>query len=235
MINRVFKYSEEEARKNNIHFSMKGIYALISIPVIGFCVLVFYIIWNLVDIEGSGDIGINITGCIIGFIAIILAMCYLGSKVSVVLRAKLSGYAVDNENKVYAVYKLDNSDSYFIGGLAAGSMLDQAIDSSIDLGNLGGAIGGILGEVRRNKTMKLMQNFEFIAQIVETAKQKTINGALVTEIVKVHGYTEHSKYVKIHGDFRNLNTGRIKYNKTLKVYKTYNNFEELINAIINVK
>ena len=150
------------------------------------------------------------------------------------MRAKLIGYAIDNEGKIYQATKLNNNGGLYLEGIIAGDLVDKITNNNSHIGaNIGGIVGVTSQYYTLNKSTKIMTNPEIIAQIVENGEK--ISGAKVIEILRTYQYIDKGKYVKVNCDYKLLRGNKILYNKPIKIYKAYNCFNDLINIIINKK
>lgn len=229
MINRVFCYSEDEAKKNGCFSSIKKILLFTVSATLIFC---FIIIMTVVLFDDAFENSFGLFA--IEMIAFLVIVFYVAIKFSLGMRAKLIGYATDTEGRIYQATKLNNGEELYIGGLAAGSLIDTIAKNSSNIGrDLGGAIGAGAQFYTMYKSAQVMSNPEIIAKMVENGQN--ISGAMVIEILKVHSYIDKNRCVKLRCDYRFLKNGKIKYNKTLTIYKAYNYFNDLINIAINKK
>lgn len=228
MINRVFCYSEQEARKNRNNVSIGkmllhviGMTLLLTVAIIVLCFMSDDFMDNPFSI-------ILITFGFMGFV-IWYALSF-GMK----FRSQLTGFATDTNNNVYFASKLNNGESFVIGGMAAEGVIDGILGNSDSFaGDLAKGLGTAMTLYSMNKSAKIMQNPEIIAKMVEYAT--TTTGAEIRQILKVYNYTQNSHKVKIRCDYRIMRTGKIKYNKTITIYKSYNCFNELMNILLNTR
>ncbi len=230
MINRVFCYSNDEAKKNGNNTSAGKMLAQIAGMVLLFCVI--QIIFVSISIGSSDDSFSNYTFSLISIIIFLVIIAsyiiYCRSK----FYSQLTGFATDTDNNIYFVIKLNNAASFAIGGIAVGNSIDRALDKSNSLaGDVAQGTGAVLAWYSLNKSVKIMQNPEIIAKMVECAT--TTTGAEIRQILKIHNYEEDSRKVKIKCDYKIMNNGRIKCNKTINVYKSYNCFNQLMDNLLS--
>ena len=226
MVNRVFCYSDEEAKRNGNSVSI-GKMILQVIGMVLLLVITMFVCFAIFDELMDNLIFllflvICFTGLIIGY----------AIKFGFKFRSQLTGFATDTDNNVYCATKLNNGEEFVIGGIAAGGVIDAVLkDSNSFAGNMAQGVGAAMALYSFNKSAKIMQNPEIIAKIVENAN--TTTGAEVRQILKVYNYTQNSHSVKIRCDYRIMRTGKIKYNKNITIYKSFNCFNDLMNAILN--
>lgn len=216
MVNRVFCYSEDVAKKN-----------CINLPIIYLVLLiVVFIVWIIVGVMVFDSmIPFSITFFV--FITLILYFSIIaGSKT----RSKITAYATDTNGRIFKAMIVNNGQGLGIGGIAAGGLIDQLAGSD---SNIGESIGGVVGSVAQiyamNRSVKYMSNPEIVAKIVETAPN--ITGAEVFEILKVHDIVNRNKSIKVKCDYKNLRTNKVKYRKSLTIEKSYNMFDDLIDVL----
>lgn len=228
MINRVFCYSNEEAKRNGNNTSI-GKMLLQSFGVI-VILLVVLAVASAISADILEDPIFFLT---VPFIFTVVLLCH-ALNFNFKSHSQLTGFATDSDNNVYFVSKLNNGEEFVISGMAAGNIIDKVLDDNNSLaGNLAEGAGAIMSLYSLNKSAKIMQNPEIIAKLVECAN--TTTGAEVRQILKVYNYTENSHRVKIKCDYRIMRSGKIKYNKTMKIYKSYNCFNELMNNLLSTR
>lgn len=226
MINRVFCYSDEEAKRNGNSVSI----GKMILQVIGMLLLLVVAMFLCFDISDDFmDNPIFLLLLVFGFIGWII---YYAIKFNLKFHSQLMGFATDINNNVYCATKLNNGEEFVIGGMAAGGIIDAVLkDSNSFAGNMAEGLGAAMTLYSLNKSAKIMQNPEVIAKMVECAN--TTTGAEVRQILKVYNYTQNSHSVKIRCDYKIMRTGKIKYNKNITIYKSFNCFDDLMNAILN--
>ena len=229
MVNRVFCYSEEYAKKNGCFVSIKSI--ILSASIIGI-LLCFGIVFMAIFSVTNENNSIGLFPILISLF-LVFAFSYI-IQLSKKMRAKLIGYAIDNEGKIYQATKLNYNGGLYLEGIIAGDLVDKITNNNSNIGaNIGGMVGVTSQFYTLNKSTKIMTNPEIIAQIVENGEK--ISGAKVIEILKTYQYIDKGKYVKVNCDYKLLRGNKILYNKPIKIYKAYNCFNDLINIIINKK
>ena len=227
IVDRVFCYSADEAKKNDNYTSRTQ--------------LIIFIVLEMILVTISVLAIIERGSVVIGIITILIGVCLyvvLGIISQVREQSKLQGFATDTDGNVYMTYKLNNGEEFAIGGIAAGGLAKSILDNknvNSNAGNLAGGLGSVIGIgmslYSESKSKKIMQNPEIIAKMEECAE--TTTGASVTKFLKVHSYTENSHKIKIKCDYEIMNTGKIKYNKRITIYKSFNYFDDLKSVILN--
>ena len=227
MVNRVFCYSNQEAKRNRNSTSI-GKMLLQVVALILILIIVMFLSFAFTD--GFKDNPTLLILVISGFTGWII-FCAL--KFNFKYHSQLMGFATDINNNVYCVIKLNNGEEFLIGGMATGKIIDTVLrDNNSFAGNMTEGLGAAMSLYSLNKSAKLMQNPEIIAKMVENATTTTC--AEVRQILKVYNYTQNSHRVKIECDYKIMRTGKIKYNKNITIYKSFNCFNDLMNAILNI-
>lgn len=228
MINRVFTYSNEEARRNGNNVSI----GKMIFQVIGMTLLL--ILAMIITSFMSGDFldsPLFMFIIIFGFTAFVI---WYAIRFGMKFRSQLTGFATDTNNNIYFASKLNNGESFVIGGMAAEGIIDGILgDSNSFAGDLAQGLGTAMTLYSMNKSAKIMQNPEIIARMVECAN--TTTGAEVRQILRVYNYIQNSHKIKIKCDYQIMRNGKIKYNKTMNIYKSYNCFNELMNILLNTR
>ena len=226
MINRVFCYSDEETKRNGNSTSIgKLILQAIGMTLL-LCVAMFVGFAISDDFMNNPLVFFIIVFVFLGWVI------YYAIKFRLKFCPQLMGFATDTENNVYCATKLNNGEEFVIGGMAAGGIIDAILkDRNSFAGDMAEGVGTAMALYSLNKSAKIMQNPEIIAKMVEYAT--TTTGAEVRQILKVYNYTQNSHYVKIRCDYRIMRTGKIKYNKNITIYKSFNCFNDLMNVILN--
>ena len=219
VVNRVFCYSKEVAKKNGNNLP---ILQLVLTFVIGISAIIMLIILLKDNFNDFYLLGVMF----IWFAIIIYYSVLLGLR----LRTRITGYATDSTGRIFKAMTINNGQGLFLGGYAAGNLLDQVVgnDSSV-LGDVGGAIGGAAQLYALNRSAQYMSHPEIIAKMVELAPN--ITGAEVFEILRVYSITDKRKIVKIKCDYKIIRTNKIKYAKNLTIEKSYNMYEDLIKVL----
>lgn len=217
VVDRVFCYSTAEAKKNGNSLSIgKMILQVFLIVIIMMIPLVLMPI--LLDEINGGFI------LIYTFIFIGVLIFYI-IKQRGKIQAQLTAIATVGKN-IYLAIKLNNGEDLFIGGMAAGSIIEnfnQALGDAIQ------GVGSVASLYAISRSSKIMQNPEIIAKMVEYAKETT--GASVFKILKIYNYREDLKKIKITCDYMIMYNGKIKQNKKITIYKSYNCMNDLLNLI----
>lgn len=216
-VNRVFCYSKDIAKKNG---NKLPILELVLITII-FTVAIIALTATLTDSA------ILFTLMMIAFIGLIV---YFSIILGLRLRTRMTGYATTDDGRIFKAMTVNNGQGLYLGGLAAGSMIDQLAGSSKEIGrDLGGAVGAAAQFYAMNKSAQYMSHPEIIAMMVE--KAPNITGAEVWEILKIHNIVEGKKSYKITCDYKILRTDKVKYGKKISIEKSFNMYEQLIQAL----
>jgi len=224
VVNRVFCYSNEEAKKNGNYLSIGKLLLQTFLLIISMVIMLFVII--AINFELMNNFIFMMTFIIIWTLLIITYAIKAGFK----MHSKLMGFATDTTNNIYCAIKLNNGEEFAIGGLAVGNIVDMALgDNNSALGDAIQVAGAAMALYSMDKSAKIMQNPEVISKMVEYAT--TTTGADVRQILKVHSYTESKHKVKIKCDYKSMRSGKIKYGKNMTIYKSYNHFNELLNLL----
>lgn len=222
MVDRVFCYSDQEARKNGNSVSIgKMLLQLILI------IVFFIFICSMV----SSKIMFRPEYFTIFVGTFTIAIMVFAINFSNKFRSRLIGFAKDENNNVYCVNKLNNGEEFAIGGLATGRLIKLLDENNSVTGDAVQALGAAISMYKINNSTKIMQNPEIIAKMVEYAT--TTTGAEVKQILKVYNYTQDSHKVKIRCDYKLMRNGKIKYNKNITIYKSFNCFNDLMNVILD--
>lgn len=216
IVNRVFCYSKEVAKKNGIR-----------LPIIELVLLtVGFIIWIIVNAMML-ESGTLFTISIIIFMTLLI---YYSLILGLRMRNRMTGYATDTNGRIFKVMTVNNGQGLYFGGVAAGGLIDQIAGNDSGIGeSLGGAVGAAAQFYAMNRSAKYMSHPEIVAKIVESAPN--ITGAEVFEILKVHSITDQGKTVKVNCDYKILRTNKIKYAKNLTIEKAFNMFDDLISVL----
>ncbi|HIS91233.1 MAG TPA: hypothetical protein IAC20_06240 [Candidatus Faecisoma merdavium] len=216
IVNRVFCYSKEVAKKNGIR-----------LPIIELVLLtVGFIIWIIVNAMML-ESGTLFTISIIIFMTLLI---YYSLILGLRMRNRMTGYATDTNGRIFKAMTVNNGQGLYFGGVAAGGLIDQIAGNDSGIGeSLGGAVGAAAQFYAMNRSAKYMSHPEIVAKIVESAPN--ITGAEVFEILKVHSITDQGKTVKVNCDYKILRTNKIKYAKNLTIEKAFNMFDDLISVL----
>ena len=216
IVNRVFCYSKEVAKKNGIRLPIIELVLL----TVGF---IIWIIVNAMMLESGTLFTISI---IIFMTLLIYYSLILGLRMS----NRMTGYATDTNGRIFKAMTVNNGQGLYFGGVAAGGLIDQIAGNDSGIGeSLGGAVGAAAQFYAMNRSAKYMSHPEIVAKIVESAPN--ITGAEVFEILKVHSITDRGKTVKVNCDYKILRTNKIKYAKNLTIEKAFNMFDDLISVL----
>lgn len=226
-INRVFCYSKEEAKKNKNNVSMGRWLLQIMLTVAS------WIIISNIHAKVHTEF-MDMYGFLIDSSLFLIVAGYFSVKFFIGFLPQLMGFAIDSDNNVYYANKVNNGEVFAIGGVTAKNAINRSLNKSDSFaGDVAEGLGVALSLYSLKQSAKLMQDPEIIAKIVENAE--TTTGAEVTQILRVHNYTQNLHKVKIKCDYKMAKRNKVKYNKTIIIYKSFNCFDELMNAILNVR
>ena len=223
-INRVFCYSKDIAEQNgNTTLSIIKILLIIFIMFL-FIITLIGFLKNIFMEQFVMIFATIITWVFSGLI--IFFSIILGIRSG----TKMSGFAITEDNRIFRAAIINNGQGLFLGGVAVGSIIDKLANSNKSIGrDVGGVIGAVSNLYIMNKHSQYMSYPEIVAKIVESSD--TVKGAAVIEILKVHSISESKHFVKINCNFKIITMNKIKYNKNLRIEKSYNQFNDLIDAI----
>ncbi len=226
MVNRVFCYSDEEAKKNGNSVSFgKMLFQIIGIS---FIMIIAIVIISAI----SDEMTTNFTLFNISIFIFTGAALWYAMNFAFKFRARITAFATDDENNVYCATKLNNGEEFAIGGLAAGNIIDRVSEKGNSiLGDTVQIAGAAISIYKMNNSAKIMQNQEIIAKMVEYAT--TTTGAEVKQILKVYSYTQNSHKIKMRCDYKIMKTGQVKRNKNVVIYKSFNCINDLINILLD--
>lgn len=208
MINKVFCYSDEVAKKNGIKKEI--IYKLILMAII------FIIMICLVLVFSSYSFLI----LLVGFFIIIFISIKLASNYSM---AKLIGYAIDNEGNLLQVIMLNHIDNVS----TSGNILGQSVG-----GNFGQSVGIFSDSMdsanRLNKNMLSMSDPEFVLNAIKNAH--TSENIQVFKFEKVYSIIDKKTKIMVKCDRRFIKNNKL-YKKKIIITKSYTMFDELVNCL----
>ena len=216
IVNRVFCYSKEVAKKNGIR-----------LPILELVLLtVVFIVWIIV----SAMIFESMIPFTISMIVFMTLLIYYSVTLGLRMRNRMTGYATDTNGRIFKAMTVNNGQGLYFGGAAAGGLIDQLAGNDSNIGrDLGGAIGAAATFYSMNRSAQYMSHPEIVAKMVEEAPN--ITGAEVYEILKVYSITDKGKTVKVNCDYKILRTNKIKYAKNLTIEKAFNMFDDLIGVL----
>lgn len=219
-VNRVFCYSKDIAKQNGNKLPILELVLTTILFIVAAIALPFIL----------GDPMALMPLFVIEIFAFMGLITYFSIILGLRLRARITGWATTDDNRIFKAMTMNNGQGLYFGGLAAGSLVDQLSNSAKDIGrNIGGAVGAAGQFYAMNQQAQYMSHPEIVAKMVEEAPN--ITGAEVIEILKVHSITDGKHSVKINCDYKTLRTDKVKYNKNVSIEKSYNQFNDLINAI----
>ncbi len=216
MVNRVFVYSDEEARKNNNYTTLKR---LLLVNFCIFFILFLFILFLLALILPDFDT------FYIGFILVlwISAMLIYGFNWRKKYFPRFSAFATDTDGNVYYIKNIMPSGIFAIGGIASPYLLENVSNNT-----------DVSFNSEFDKAIEIMKNPDAIAIAVEHP-DSTYN-IEIYRILKVHNYIETSHTIKLICDYQIKINGKVKAknNVTLTIYKSYNNFGDLLHTLLNI-
>lgn len=206
MINKVYTYSPEEAKKNG-NDKILGSFLLILLLSAIIIMISYFVIVVLLN---------NLSCFLFAIVFELIGLpVWIGANLGMKNRSRLSGFATDNNNNVYYYYIMtvdpDNSESIIIPGV----MIDGNFEPAL---------------YRTSTSSEEIQNPKIIKELLEISPEYM----KIKQILKVHNYTENSHKITIKCDYRIMKSGITKYNKKMTIYKSYNSFDELMNILLNV-
>lgn len=216
MVNRVFCYSKDTAKKNGNR-----------LPVLEIVLLTIIFIAVII---ASAILFETMTILVISMIIFMILLIYYSILLGLRMRSRMVGYALDNNGRIFKAMAMNNGQGLYFGGVAVGGLIDQMIQNDSSLGeSLGGAVGAFAQFYAMNRSAKYMSHPEIVAQMVEQAPN--ITGAEVYEILNVYSIVEKKKSIKVNCDYTVIRTNKIKYRKNMTIEKSYKMYEDLIEAL----
>jgi hypothetical protein len=220
-ISRVFSFSENIAKQNK---NRLPILELVLTTILGIIMII------LIAITCASNFGVILGIFLVIYFGLII---YLSVILGLQMRSRMTGYALDSNGRIFKAVVLNYGCGLYLGGVTAGSLVDQLTDSTSNFGtSLGGAVGAFAQFSSMNKSAKIMAHPEIVAKIVQSAPN--ITGTMVYEILKVYQVLDKGRYFQIICDYVNLINNKILYQKKLKIEKSYIAYQDLIN-ILNMK
>ena len=225
MNNQFFCYSKELAKRNKSSLSIGKI---LLYAILGTIFFILLLSMQFATMLNSDSQSANPLFTLL-LLSIILFPVFLGIKYAIDIRKQSTAFAIDDQGKIFRVTLL-NTDNTGIIGISAGNF---ARTVSPAIGTATTALGAAAQIKSDYDTSQIMQNPEAIIKIIDTTYNRGVfMGAIVLEILNVYHYTETSKSIKITCDYRNGVSKKIYYRKQLKIYKVYQNWDQLMHAII---
>lgn len=219
MIDRVFVFSKDFAKKNG-NGSKLWIIVLLTV------VLMF----SMIILEDKVS-----TNVILAVIFTIFAiMIYYAVLWGIGMRSKSVGFATTKDGRIFEAMFVNTNLRIYLSGLAIGTIADGILKNSNGAGaNLGGTIGSVAQLYSVNKNAEIcIKHPEIIASMVEdTVNTRRLNGTMVYEILKVYDIVDSKHSVKVRCDYAVSNSGTVIYNQKLKIYKSYNQFNDLLGML----
>lgn len=213
MVNRVFVYSDEEARKNNNYTTLKRLLLVIfGIFFTSFLFILFLFIFILPDF--------GIEFILILWVSAILIYGFNWRKKYF---PRFSAFATDTDGNVYYIKNIMPSGIFAIGGIASPYLLENVSNNT-----------DVSFNFELDKAIEIMKKPDAIAIAVEHP-DSTYN-IEIYRILKVHNYIETSHKIKLICDYQIKINGKekAKNNATLTIYKSYNNFGDLLYTLLNI-
>jgi len=222
MINRVFCYSEKVANQHNCFVNQRKLKLRRTILVILLCVS---LIIPLARVLIGQPPSLYLLPFIILFILLLLN--YMNPRQQ---RAQVKAFSSDDTGRIFlATFIADEtavSNSTFL-------KIIKTLPPLISEKGISGS--NVIVDFTINNTTKLMSQPEFIAGMIEHATEISTLDATLLEILNVYQHTETEKFVTIVCDYKCIQTGKIYYQKKIKIYKAYNCFDELFSLILKHK
>lgn len=188
MVNRVFCYSKEVAKKNGNKLPILQLMLSTVIFIIG--IMITAIVF-------TGSFAVFMIMMTVFMILLVYYSVVLGLR----LRTKMSGWATTNDGRIFKAMAINNGQGLYFSGIAAGSMIDQLAGNNNNIGeNVGGVIGAAAQFYSMNRSAQYMSHPEIIAKMIEDAPN--VSSAEVWEILKVYLITDGKHSVKINCDYR---------------------------------
>ena len=188
MVNRVFCYSKEVAKKNGNKLPILQLMLSTVIFIIG--IMITAIVF-------TGSFAVFMIMMTVFMILLVYYSVVLGLR----LRTKMSGWATTNDGRIFKAMAINNGQGLYFSGIAAGSMIDQLAGNNNNIGeNVVGVIGAAAQFYSMNRSAQYMSHPEIIAKMIEDAPN--VSSAEVWEILKVYLITDGKHSVKINCDYR---------------------------------
>ena len=217
-ISKVFCYSKEVASQHG-----NKLLPIILAIIISFILYIIGFIFIFEFFHAYGYLVLLLT------LVFIFLITYCSIALGLKLQAKLMGWVITEDNRLFHVKILNYGAGLYFGGLSAGHIIDNITNND---NNTGQTLGGLFGSAAEvyaiNKATKYAENPNIIAKIVKD--YPNVKGAEVIEILKVHSLTEERKKIKIVCDFKYLNYNKIKFNKKIILEKSFNQLDDLVAA-----
>ena len=141
----------------------------------------------------------------------------------------LSGFCITDDGKIFKVTALRGQE-IFLSGLAIGNYIEQLLSIGENLGsNLGGGLGAVMQFYSIDKLAKYMNNPTILSKFIEN--MPNVKGVSIIEITKVYKITNNNKKVIINCDYEDSLKKLNKVKKDIAIEKSYNCFDDLINAL----
>ena len=213
MVNRVFVYSDEEARKNNNYTTLKRL-LLVNFGI--FFILFLFILFLFIFILPDFDIEFIL-------VLVVSVMLIYGFNWRKKYFSRFSAFATDTDGNVYYIKNIMPSGIFAIGGIASPYLLENVSNNT-----------DVSFNSEFDKAIEIMKNPDAIAIAVEHP-DSTYN-IEIYRILKVHNYIETSHTIKLICDYQIKINGKVKAknNATLTIYKSYNNFGDLLHTLLNI-
>ena len=216
MVNRVFVYSDEEARKNNNYTTLKRL-LLVNFGI--FFILFLFILFLFIFILPDFDIEF----ILVLVVSVMLIYGFNWRKKRKKYFPRFSAFATDTDGNVYYIKNIMPSGIFAIGGIASPYLLENVSNNT-----------DVSFNSEFDKAIEIMKNPDAIAIAVEHP-DSTYN-IEIYRILKVHNYIETSHTIKLICDYQIKINGKVKAknNATLTIYKSYNNFGDLLHTLLNI-
>lgn len=227
MINRVFHYSKDVAKKNK------------NVSNVFLNILVFLVLIILMALSSTyfKDI-FGIYGGTISFI-IILFLTLFSIVYIIVMRMirnndRLIAFASTEDNRVFHVQMVNRAPYAIMAGSGVGGLVGSAFGKGEAGSNIGSAVGYLAMQEIVRRAELYMSDSQNIINII--MNPPAISEFRIYEILNVHYIKETKRYYIIKCDYYILNINKIKKNRYLFIGKSYDGHEVLMNILkIHIK
>ncbi len=226
MVKRVFKYSKEVALKNGNR--VPAVELAIAVIIGGGTILLLPILFMASVSIGSSTLIYILLAITVISIPVILI---LGNMYKRKMVSKMTGFAIDENGRLFRVVARSKGEGLFISGVAVGRLFDMVFKGSSGH-TFGSLFGGGTEIFYMNKTAEYMSNPEIIARMVEGAPN--ITGADVYEIQRVYTINKQIKKTIIYCDYLDLRANRLYTNSKVEIENSYFMIEDLINYLYSL-
>lgn len=217
MIKKIFCYSDEVAIKRCGTKSLKSYAMLLALFIVLALMSLFLLAFNIPFLIGM-----------IPFFMLFIIAIYYEVKLVLSMNDKMSAIAVDENGGLYKVSVIDRGVEFGLLGLSAGNFIKKITNNDL-LKEVSSAVGLFFMFKQMNKAVKVMQNPNNVAMIINKADEFT--GVITQKIIKIYNVENKKNKMVINCDFEIYKKGKIKQGKKIVLKKKYNNFEEIENML----